>query len=182
MLAREQKPLANSQQGTEPSSNHMRELESGFSIPIEPWDACSPSQQLECNLIKDLEAETPSSVAPRFLTLRNCNITRICCFKLRNLKIISYTTVGTYSHWHFATMLPPFLTMQRNPISSPWRWKPTWSEWPSWTQHLTNPPSDYSHNSLGKTSRRNTQPTDNIVKNKLPYWTMTCWRWSVTQK
>lgn len=39
---------------------------------------CSPGQQLECNIVRNLKSETPSSVMPRFLIHRNCEMVDIC--------------------------------------------------------------------------------------------------------
>lgn len=58
--SREQKPLADSQQGAEPSNNHMSELKSEFSSPTELWDDRSHGQQLEYDLVRDPEPETSS--------------------------------------------------------------------------------------------------------------------------
>lgn len=42
------------------ANNFMRELEAGSLVLFEPWNDCSQSQQLDCNLMKDLKPESSS--------------------------------------------------------------------------------------------------------------------------
>ena len=84
----ELKSLASSHQGAE--TCHVSELGCGSSSSWAfRWD-CSPSQQLNCILSRDLEPELPSYATPDPQKWWHINV---CYFKLLHLRVIFYMAI-----------------------------------------------------------------------------------------
>lgn len=62
--------------------------------PVKPLDACSFSQHLDWNFVRNPEPEPPSLAASRSLTQRNYEIPKVYCFEHCDaLGVICYTAI-----------------------------------------------------------------------------------------